>query len=177
MGSTPPKNSRPSKLVTAPPKNSVPHNLSRQHTRPTDRQIAVGLHQRAGGRRLIVRAGPDESASEKNSWLEFARGLTSTPLYRVYLQGGVVLGVLGLVDAAYSGDWSRIGAISKADEAFLQQIVWIVFGVHVASSLGAAKLKSDRGQDWLIPAGKALAVGFLAFIEVVFDDEPPRSSP
>ena len=34
--------------------------------------------------------------------------------------GAIALAVFALVDAAYSGDWSRIGAITKEQELTLQ---------------------------------------------------------
>lgn len=36
--------------------------------------------------------------------------------------GAVFLVLFMMVDAGYSGDWSRIGAISKENEAQLQQV-------------------------------------------------------
>lgn len=49
------------------------------------------------------------------------RQLVASPLYRVWLQLGVVLLLLMLVDAGFSGDWSRIGAITTEQEAALRQ--------------------------------------------------------
>lgn len=46
----------------------------------------------------------------------------ASPLYRIWLQLGVVLLLLMLVDAGFSGDWSRIGAITTEQEAALRQV-------------------------------------------------------
>eukprot|EP00798_Chlamydomonas_sp_ICE-L_P003978 gene3978-14057_t len=47
-------------------------------------------------------------------------------LYTV-IQAGVLTFSLGVADAGYSGDWSRIGAISKDNELLLQTVfLWIV---------------------------------------------------
>jgi hypothetical protein len=48
--------------------------------------------------------------------------LVSSPLYRVWLQSAVVLFILMAIDAAYSGDWSRIGVLTHEQEAKLQQV-------------------------------------------------------
>ena len=54
-------------------------------------------------------------------------------------------------DAAYSGDWSRIGVISTETERFLQ--TFCVFGVAIHALLGvaAAKISMDRGErNWWV---------------------------
>lgn len=66
-------------------------------------------------RRTAASGGDREGAASA------AVQLVGSPLYRVWLQLGVVLVIFMLIDAAYSGDWSRIGVISKEQEQQLQQ--------------------------------------------------------
>ena len=54
-------------------------------------------------------------------------------------------GLFMLVDAAYSGDWSRIGAISKELEAQLKGIAPLVGGFHLFCAPVAAVVASKRG--------------------------------
>lgn len=40
------------------------------------------------------------------------------------------------------------------DELFLQKVVWCVVLVHTVSAYGAARVSSERGKDWVLPAAK-----------------------
>lgn len=52
--------------------------------------------------------------------------------------------VLAAVDAAFSGDWSRIGVISKSTEQGLQPLV-IALGVfHIACATVAARSAASK---------------------------------
>lgn len=90
---------------------------------------------RAGGG-----GGPEPAAT--SGWQPAAAQLVASPFYRVWLQLGVVLLVLMLIDAAYSGDWSRIGVLTKEQEGQLQQ---------------ASRLPADESSGRTAPPG-ALAV-------------------
>ncbi|WVZ55937.1 hypothetical protein U9M48_006535 [Paspalum notatum var. saurae] len=50
----------------------------------------------------------------------------------VLLRSGVALFALGFVDAGYSGDWSRIGAISKDTEELLKLGAYAVVPLALA---------------------------------------------
>jgi hypothetical protein len=54
---------------------------------------------------------------------------------------------LALVDAAYSGDWSRIGAITKEQELFLQPIVNFIIIAHAILGVITAQQAQQRGLD------------------------------
>jgi hypothetical protein len=51
--------------------------------------------------------------------------LIETPLYFL-AEAIVLLGMLALVDAGYSGDWSRIGVIDKDMEPMLQRLAQVL---------------------------------------------------
>ena len=71
--------------------------------------------------------------------------------------GAVVLGIVMLVDAGYSGDWSRIGAITKDLETELKGIAPLVGAFHLLCAPIAGVVASRRG----ISTPKAVAkVGF-----------------
>ena len=50
-------------------------------------------------------------------------------IYLLLPAGAIALAVFALVDAAYSGDWSRIGAITKEQELSLQAS-WVQEVLH-----------------------------------------------
>ena len=66
--------------------------------------------------------------------------------------GAIALAVFALVDAAYSGDWSRIGAITKEQEltlqaSWLQQVLQWYFLLCGGSAPGQSSF-----QDWDLQA-------------------------
>jgi len=74
-------------------------------------------------------------------------------------------------DAAWSGDWSRIGAITKETEAALKPVSGAIVAVHLASAGVAWTAAGRRGKAPAWPVAKALAVGVLAAVEAWFDEE------
>ena len=68
--------------------------------------------------------------------------------------GAVFIGILGAVDAAYSGDWSRIGALTKADELFLQHAVQTLGEFHLACATLGVAVVVKRGGNWSAAAAK-----------------------
>ena len=102
---------------------------------------------------------------------ELAASLTRSWWFRVPLQGAVALIVLAAVDAAYSGDWSRIGAISKGTEEALKPLVVALGGVHLVCAGVAGAAASRKGNSVPKAAAKAALVGFLAAAEAVFAAE------
>ncbi|KAL8133717.1 hypothetical protein AgCh_008962 [Apium graveolens] len=73
--------------------------------------------------RIITLAKKEESSGETNE------NLDAFPLRvpkRVLAQSVVAILGLGFVDAGYSGDWSRIGAISKETEDLLKLGAFVV---------------------------------------------------
>ena len=54
-------------------------------------------------------------------------------------------------DAAYSGDWSRIGVISTETERFLQTFCLFGVAIHALLGVAAAKISMDRGErNWWV---------------------------
>lgn len=110
----------------------------------------------------VARAGRDAD------WLVAA---ARAPWFTVGVQGGVALVVAAAVDAAYSGDWSRIGAISKETEEGLKPLVNALAAFHVVCAVVAAKAASSKGRNPATAAAKAAAVGFLAAVEAVLAED------
>ena len=109
--------------------------------------------------------------------------------------------MLAVVDAAFSGDWSRIGVISKEVENGLKPLVFGLGLFHVGCSVVAARSASEKNLDLapavlkvilhMLPTAltwrynevneagdqaclQVLAVGFLAMVEVLLADPKPK---
>ena len=87
------------------------------------------------------------------------------------MQGIVALIVLAAVDAAYSGDWSRIGAISKETEEALKPLVVALGAFHLVCAGVAGVAASRKGNSVPKAVAKAALVGFLAATEAVYAAE------
>jgi len=143
----------------------------------------VGTSQRG----LMTRvAATDEEAgsSDQDDLPEFfcldfyqaaGRSVADARWFNTYLQGAVFVGILGFVDAGYSGDWSRIGAISTELEAKLRVYALVLLGVHVVAAAAAGKVAQSRGLPVAPAVGKTFAVGFLAFLETCFKTAPGKA--
>ncbi len=64
--------------------------------------------------------------------------------------GAILLVILAAVDAAYSGDWSRIGAISKDTELWLQSAVRTLGIWHLANGIAAYIIADQNGWPKLL---------------------------
>jgi hypothetical protein len=95
-------------------------------------------------------------------------GSTQSLDIRIYyiMEAAVLVGELGLIDAAYSGDWSRIGVISTEVELILQLVVKAVLVIHAVEGVIAAAIAKDKGMDPLISWVKGFCFGALGIWEV-----------
>mmetsp|Transcript_44410 Transcript_44410/g.113456 ORF Transcript_44410/g.113456 Transcript_44410/m.113456 type:complete len:203 (+) Transcript_44410:131-739(+) len=141
----------------------------------TQRRAPGSQGGRPGGRGTILTAahkdpgGADGDSSSPDT-LSLAKSVVASPLYSVVLEGAVFVFLLGLVDAAYSGDWSRIGAISVETEDQLKQCCVYVAIFHCFCAPVAAVVAQRRGLDWIPLTLKVAAVGGLALLEVLLTD-------
>lgn len=85
------------------------------------------------------------------------QGLVASPLYRIWLQLGVVLLLLMLVDAGFSGDWSRIGAITSDQEAALRQVAEVVQGAAGRVQVHGCKRSLHCRAAWRLGASSGAA--------------------
>lgn len=84
------------------------------------------------------------------------------PKWCVLIAGAVVLVILAAIDAAYSGDWSRIGVISKDVELGLRPLLALLGFFHIFCGGVAAIAASKKGYNPVPPTmkvcGRALFV-------------------
>lgn len=52
--------------------------------------------------------------------------------------------VLAAVDAAYSGDWSRVGVITKETEDSLKPLIIALGAFHIGCAVVAARIASSK---------------------------------
>lgn len=94
------------------------------------------------------------SSSDTDGLRRQASDFVQTDLYSKYLQGAVFVGVLAAVDAGYSGDWSRIGAISRETEDWLKQVLPLLGTFHALSATVSGVAAGRAGRPWLWPVAK-----------------------
>jgi len=70
-----------------------------------------------------------------------------------------------LLDAAFSGDWSRIGAITTDTELALQKISAVVMIGHLGTGAAAAVMANQKGKSALLPFVKGFLFGALGLYE------------
>ena len=89
------------------------------------------------------------------------------------LQIAIVLALSMAVDAGYSGDWSRIGAITTDQEAFIRAFLVFVAVAHGVLGVVAYDIALKRGRDRggaVLAFLKVFVVGFTALVEVSFGE-------
>ena len=147
------------------------------------RIISVATPQR-GVLTRVAAADEDPGSSDQDDLPEFfcldfyqaaGRSVADARWFNTYLQGAVFVGILGFIDAGYSGDWSRIGAISPELEAKLRFYALVLLGVHVVAAAAAGKVAESRGLPVAPAVAKTFSVGFLAFLETCFKSAPGQA--
>jgi len=93
----------------------------------------------------------------------------------VAIEGAITVAILGLVDAGWSGDWSRIGAITVENE---NQARWVVEHVVVPGHLITAALtyfvlREDDDRD--VRAVKSFVVGFATLFAALVQKENEKA--
>jgi hypothetical protein len=92
--------------------------------------------------------------------------------FNTYLHASIFVFILGFVDAGYSRDWTRIGAITIEQEQTLRELSIVLGKVHAVSAIGAGIVARKRNLDVPSAVAKTLLIGFLAFCEVCFKSAP-----
>lgn len=89
-----------------------------------------------------------------------------------YIPGMIAILILMYLDAAFSGDWSRVGVITKAQEDILKSFFVISVAIHGMLGVGAAAISLKRGEKSFLSRGlKTFVIGIVAFTEVWFIPE------
>jgi hypothetical protein len=117
----------------------------------------------------------DETYAPSNGVSDVSSLLTSVAdarWFNTYLHLGVFVLILGFIDAGYSRDWTRIGAITPETEQKLRDLAVVLGEVHVVAAAAAGVVASKRNLSVPKAVAKTLLIGFLAFCEVCFKSAP-----
>eukprot|EP00210_Caulerpa_lentillifera_P000509 g492.t1 len=155
---TPPENSLAQDVVKFPVLGAI-DRLRRIRTRVADESVTI--------RKAVSRTGEITSSFKK---------FTQSRFYTRVLQGSMYTIHLTLVDAAYSGDWSKVGMITPDTELHLRSICLGILGVNTLSSFATALLNITRNKPWLFPSFATLGIGVLNLVQHVYEDEKTSTS-
>ena len=90
--------------------------------------------------------------------------------------GVVVLAILALLDCGWSGDWSRIGAVTQENEAQARWLcVNVVFPAHCVTALVTYSVE-DSEEDKVKNGFKSFLVGGLTMIKALAEREKRKAS-
>ena len=147
--------------------NSAPSSISRG-----------GGKKRCLRRRTVVASLEDNTNTnngDESSFVNSAFAITSSTPYAV-LEGTVVLAVLALIDCGWSGDWSRIGAVTQENEAQARWLcVNVVFPAHCVTALVTYAVE-DSEEDKVKNGFKSFIVGGLTMIKALVEREKRKAS-
>lgn len=109
-------------------------------------------------------------AYDEDAWRAFERAFGTTPREPWFgpLQLAIAVVLAGIVDAGWSGDWSRIGALTEAQEANARAFIEFVCVAHAAAALAARDVALKRGRDGTWAFIKTFVVGFMGFVDASF---------
>ena len=136
------------------------------------RTVATRARGPARFRALRASSGDeDETYAPSNGVSDVSSLLTSVAdarWFNTYLHLGVFVFILGFIDAGYSRDWTRIGAITPESEQKLRDLAVVLGQVHIVAAAAAGVVASKRNLPVPAAVAKTLLIGFLAFCEVCF---------
>ena len=144
---------------------------------------APSSFSRGGGRKRCLRrtvvASLEDNTNTNNgdesSLVNTAHAVTSSTPYAV-LEGTVVLAILALIDCGWSGDWSRIGAVTQENEAQARWLcVNVVFPAHCVTALVTYSVE-DLEEDKVKNGFKSFIVGGLTMIKALVEREQRKAS-
>ena len=155
---------------------------TRRRIRRSSFNSAPSSFSRGGGkkrclrRRTVVASVEDNTNNgDESSLVNTAHAITSSTPYAV-LEGVVVLAILALIDCGWSGDWSRIGAVTQENEAQARWLcVNVVFPAHCVTALVTYSVE-DSEEDKVKNGFKSFIVGGLTMIKALVEREKRKAS-
>lgn len=94
-----------------------------------------------------------------------------------YIPSFIVLCIAMYLDAAFSGDWSRIGVITEEQEQVLKSFFVISVSIHGMLGLAEGAISLKRGEkNFIKRAIKTFVVGIVGFAEVWYLGEDELAS-
>jgi hypothetical protein len=125
------------------------------------RTVATRARGPARFRALRASSGDeDETYAPSNGVSDVSSLLTSVAdarWFNTYLHLGVFVFILGFIDAGYSRDWTRIGAITPESEQKLRDLAVVLGQVHIVAAAAAGVVASKRNLPRARGGGKDAA--------------------
>lgn len=122
-------------------------------------------------RTMLLNASSEDdvsSTSNDSGPLSLLTTVADAKWFNTYLHLGVFVFILGFIDAGYSRDWTRIGAITNEQEQTLRDLAITLGEFHITCAGLAGAVASKRNLPLAPAVAKTLLIGFLAFVEVCF---------
>lgn len=135
---------------------------------PSTRNLLFCTLIRASKARRIVESERQSSIVELPFGLQLDKtDAKAKATITTYIPLFIVFCLFMYLDAAFSGDWSRIGVISKEQEQVLRSFFVISVSIHGLLGLSAGFISMNRGEkSFAIRAIKTFIVGIVGFAEV-----------
>uniref|UniRef100_A0A2P2JBY8 DUF7887 domain-containing protein n=2 Tax=Rhizophora mucronata TaxID=61149 RepID=A0A2P2JBY8_RHIMU len=105
--------------------------------------LACHLHVKRNGQKGLTARAKKPGDLPENSKAQQLHIFTLRVPTPVFARSAVAMFGLGFVDAGYSGDWSRIGAISKEMEDFLKVAAFVVVPFCVFLVLSISRTEKE----------------------------------
>ncbi len=155
-----------------------PRTTRRNLPRPIARVPSSATSTSASARDDGTALDDDETfyAYDEDAWRAFERAFGTTPREPWFgpLQLALAVVLAGTVDAGWSGDWSRVGALTKAREADARAFVECVCVANASMALVARDVAIRRGMDGTRAFAKTLVVGFVGVVDACFGGADAR---
>ncbi len=155
-----------------------PRTTRRSLPRPIARVPSSATSTSASARDDATALDDDETfyAYDEDAWRAFERAFGTTPREPWFgpLQPAIAVVLAGTVDAGWSGDWSRVGALTKAREADARAFVECVCVANASMALVARDVAIRRGMDGTRAFAKTLVVGFVGVVDACFGGADAR---
>jgi hypothetical protein len=183
-------------MLTLPTTSSVVRSTANRKPRVVVSTPTRFAHRRANATSVARASSPSPSSSSATNADKDDAGATAEAFYAYdetlwraaenllgdvpsapwlsKLQIAIVLALSMAVDAGFSGDWSRIGAITTDQEAFIRAFLVFVAVAHGALGVVAYDIALKRGRDRggaVLAFLKVFVVGFTALVEVSFGED------
>ena len=131
---------------------------------------AVRQQQKADNDHQQEEDAKETTSSSPTAVLDTVHAITSSWKYAL-AEALVVLAILALIDCGWSGDWSRIGAVTTENEAQARWLcLHLVLPAHVVTS-SITYWATEREEKKIENGLRSFAVGGLTMIKVLAQRE------
>ncbi|GIL55222.1 hypothetical protein Vafri_10805 [Volvox africanus] len=114
----------------------------------------------------LVKASVDDQWPAPSSYKLWHKDISISSGVYNFVQGAELVVYAALVDAGFSGDWSRIGVLTKDQELLAQQAWWFILVTHSVVAAITVGYALRRGYPPLEAGFRGLLFGTLGLYDV-----------